>query len=77
MSYSNLMRNAAKILFWIAVVLFVGTLVVGVVVTNRVGEPAAFLAGIAGAFSAAVTPFIGAAILWRIDLWLFERGDRS
>ena len=77
MSYYSLMRNAAKILFVFAVVMFAGTLVVGVFVTMRVNEPAAILAGLAGAFSAAVTPFLGAAILWRMDLWLFERGDRS
>ncbi|WP_120715659.1 hypothetical protein [Tsuneonella amylolytica] len=73
MSYSSLMLNAAKILFVLAVVLFVGTPLVAIFAASQVSAPAAMLAGLAGAFSSAAIPFLGAAIVWRLDIWLFKR----
>jgi hypothetical protein len=78
MNYPGLMRNAAKILFAVAAIVFVGTLLFAFIAVGQ-GAPApgSILAGVLGAFTSAVPPFVGAAILWRLDIWLFERGDRK
>ncbi|MAC10962.1 MAG: hypothetical protein CMN74_01770 [Sphingorhabdus sp.] len=70
------MRSAAKILFVVAVVVSIATLSLTLFVGSRTGEPGVLVAGVVGAFNAAIPPFIGAAIIWRLDIWLFERGDR-
>jgi len=81
MSYANVMRNAARILFAIAAIILVGSIVIAVMGIFRAGPlgmagPGALTAILAG-ITTAIPPFVGAAIIWRLDIWLFERGDRS
>ena len=75
MNYANLMRNAAKILFWVSVGVLVATLLFALSTTAEMTNPMAMIAGVASAFGAAVWPFACAAIIWRIDIWLFDRGN--
>ena len=81
MSYSSLMRNAARILFAIAAIFVVGGIVLAGMGMFHVGPlgmagPAA-MAAVLGGVTTAIPPFVGAAIIWRLDIWLFERGDRK
>jgi hypothetical protein len=73
------MRNAARILFVIAAVMVVGSIVIAVMGVFHAGPlgmagPGA-LTAIVGGITMAIPPFVGAAIIWRLDIWLFERGD--
>ncbi|MXO90346.1 hypothetical protein GRI41_05905 [Altererythrobacter aquaemixtae] len=86
MEYSNLMRNAARILFWLAIVIVLVSLVSPFLMILNFGpmssagggfQMTAVLVGILGGITSAVPAFVGAAIVWRLDIWLFERGDKE
>ena len=79
--YHRMMRNAAYILFGWAVVVFVLTLIAAVLqtfvpdqsfggTTISGGGLPMLVAQIGQAFHSAAYPFFGAAILYRLDLWL-------
>ena len=73
--FEHMMRNAAPILFWISVVLFVGGLLSTFVLMGGSGSYGSdpdirtglIINAVYQACSAALFPFIGAAIIWSIQ----------
>ncbi|MXP43524.1 hypothetical protein [Allopontixanthobacter sediminis] len=78
MNYPNIMRNAARILFLVAAAIFIGSLLFSLLLLfgfGPVSAPGGALALVIGGVTMAIPPFVGAAIVWRLDIWLFERGN--
>ncbi|MBX3564673.1 MAG: hypothetical protein KF730_08870 [Sphingomonas sp.] len=76
--YLKTMRSASKLLFWIAVIVVVGSLVARLAMQfdERGGMMSAnqlslweLATTFVGAIGTAVWPLFGAALLWRLDRW--------
>jgi predicted branched-subunit amino acid permease len=71
-NFERSMAGAAKILFNVAVVAFVLTLLFGLTVAFN-GSGSGFMAVLTGAIYAGAMPFFGAALLWRLDKIIEKR----
>ena len=70
--FERMMRNAAPILFWSAVLIFIGGLATSLlvdrqIVSGSIINPDSFLRGIVTGLNAAVWPFTGAGLIWTLQ----------
>ena len=74
MSFETFIPRAAKILFVIGWILAISTLISSIIIGSSGFSGhnlfAAALVGLTAAINAAVTPWIGAALIWRADTML-------
>jgi predicted branched-subunit amino acid permease len=71
-NFERLMAGAAKILFSVAVVAFVLTLLFGFTAAFN-GSGSGIMAVLTAAIYAGAMPFFGAALLWRLDKIIEKR----
>lgn len=73
--YLRAMRSASRILFAVALLLPIAALATSTFLDTGFGFSVfRFLIGVLQALQSALLPLFGAALLWRIDVWLAHQG---